>query len=88
MNLSCAYCSSAFVDDRISVVRRGQAPSARWTWGVFVAALAVPLVGVIAGSGYLAKPDAGQRCAGRLWLAAALVSSLAYIAALMRWIQV
>ena len=85
MNLVCAYCRVPFLADRISVVRSSDVPSERLTWGVFAAALAVPLVGVIAGLRYVDRRKPAQRCAARMWLCAALCSSLLYIIALTRW---
>ena len=85
MNLVCAYCRVPFMAARISVVRSSDVPSERLTWGVFVAALAVPLVGVIAGFHYVDRRNPAQRCAARMWLCAALCSSLLYIFALTRW---
>lgn len=85
MNLVCAYCRVPFMADRIAVVRCADVPSAGLTWGVFVAALVMPLVGVIAGFRYSARRHPAQRCAARMWLCAALCSSLLYIAALTRW---
>ena len=87
MNLVCAYCRVPFMADRVSVVRSSDVPSERLTWGVFAAALAVPLVGVIAGFHYIDRRSAtcAQRCAARMWLCAALCSSLLYIFALTRW---
>ena len=85
MNLVCAYCRVPFMADRVTVVRSADVPSARLTWGVFAAALAVPLVGVIAGLGYVSRRNPARRWAARMWLCAALCSSLLYIFALTRW---
>lgn len=88
MNLICAYCRVPFMADRFAVVRSEDLPSAQLTWGVFAAALAVPLVGVIAGFRYVARANPVQRCAGRMWLCAALCSSLVYLMAWARWMRI
>ena len=85
MNLVCAYCRVPFMADRIAVVRCEDMPSAQVTWGVFAATLVMPLVGVVAGFRYIASGNPARRCAGRMWLCAALCSSLLYIIALTRW---
>lgn len=84
MNLLCAYCGFPFAEDRVAVLRRERTACARLTWVVFTAALVLPLVGLVAGFSYIARPDAADRAIGRLWLRAALCSSLAYIFLLTR----
>ena len=87
MNLVCAYCRVPFMADRVAVVRCEDMPSAQVLWGVFAAALVVPLVGVVAGFRCIASGNPARRCAGRMCLCAALCSSLLYIIALTRWVS-
>jgi hypothetical protein len=53
---------------------------------MFVVALVVPVVGLVAGFSAMRRPDPGHRAASRRWLVAALCSSLAYIALVMRYL--
>lgn len=84
MNLICAYCGVQFVDDHQTASRRAPARSAACTWGIFAAALVLPIVGLIAGAAYATHAGRSQRSAGRLWLIAGLCSSLVYLIVWMK----
>jgi hypothetical protein len=86
MNLVCAYCRVPFTTDRFAIVRCEDMRSTRITWAVFATALAVPLVGMVAGFRHIARGNPAQRWRGWMWLCAALCSSVVYVIAMTRWI--
>ena len=87
MNLACAYCGFPFAKDHVAW-RHDEAAHERLTCAVFALTLAIPLVGLVAGCSYLNRPEPGRRAAARLWLVAALCSSLAYLLVLTRYLGV
>jgi hypothetical protein len=84
MNLVCAYCGFPFAREHIAAGRREPAKCESITWAMLALALAVPVVGLVAGFAAMRRPGLVHRAASRRWLIAALCSSLAYIALLMR----
>jgi hypothetical protein len=82
MNLVCAYCGYPLGEDLVAVPHGEPTPSRVHTWGVFAAALLLPVVGLLAGSACLKDAYAARRAACLLWLIAGLCSSLVYVAVL------
>lgn len=82
MNLICAYCGFPFARDHGAVRCECEAV----TWALLGLALVVPVVGVVAGFAAMRRPELAHRVESRRWLIAALISSLAYIALLMRYL--
>jgi hypothetical protein len=83
MNVICAYCGVQFAEDRLAIFQDEDAIAAEHKWGVFVTALLLPVVGLVAGCSYIASADRSKRSTGRLWLIAGLCSSAVYAAVLM-----
>ena len=79
MNRVCAYCGARFLEYLATTTRRTRGPSGALKWGVFAAAVVVPLVGLVPGLAYAHDVDSAHRAAARLWLVAGLCSSLIYL---------
>ena len=85
MNLICAYCGSPFASDRLAA-RREPAACEPVAWAMLALALVVPVVGLVAGFAAMRRPGRVHCVASQRWLIAALCSSLAYIALLIRYL--
>ena len=85
MNPICAYCGFPFARDHITA-RREPVECEPVTWALLGLALVVPVVGLVAGFAAMRRPELAHRVESRQWLIAALISSLAYIALLMRYL--
>jgi hypothetical protein len=85
MNLACAYCGFPFAKVQVAS-RHEDAAHEPLTCAVLALALAVPVVGLVAGCRYLRRPEPAQRAAGRLWLIASVCSSLAYLLVFTRYL--
>jgi hypothetical protein len=85
MNLVCAYCGFPFARDHLASARHEPLRCGRVTPALIAVALVVPVVGLVAGFSAMRRPDPCHRAASRCWLVAALCSSLAYIALVMRY---
>lgn len=74
MNSVCAYCGVRFTE------RTARSPSGleQYRRPLFVAALLLPIVGLVAGLLFIRDASAARRSAGRLWLIAGVFSSLVY----------
>jgi hypothetical protein len=86
MNLVCAYCGSPFASDRVAARQREPAGCEPVEGAMLALALVVPVVGLVAGFAAMRRPGRVHGAAGRRWLIAALCSSLAYIALLIRYL--
>lgn len=83
MNLVCAYCEFPFARDHVAAERHERAGCGRIRLAMLGVALAVPVVGLVAGFSAMHRPDPRHRAASQQWLIAALCGSLVYIALLM-----
>ncbi len=86
MNLVCAYCGFPFASDHIAAGRREPAESEPVRLALFVLALVLPVVGLVAGFSVMRRSDPASQAESRRWLVAALGSCLAYIALLMGYL--
>jgi hypothetical protein len=84
MNRVCAYCGARFLVSSMTTARRKRGPSDALKWGIFAAAIVLPIVGLIPGLAYAHDRDRAHRSAARLWLAAGLCSALIYMLLLLR----
>lgn len=82
MNLICAYCGFPFARDHVAA----RCECEPVTWALLGLALVVPVVGLVAGFAAMRRPELAHRVESRQWLIAALISSLAYIILLMRYL--
>jgi hypothetical protein len=86
MNLICAYCGVPFASDHLAARQRAPAGCEPVTGAMLVLALVVPVVGLVAGFAAMRRPGRVHCAASQRWLIAALCSSLAYIALLIRYL--
>lgn len=80
MNRICAYCGGRFPRTTMTTARGRRGPPDSLKWGLFFAALVLPIVGLVPGLAYARDRDVAHRAAARLWLAAGLCSTLIYLA--------
>jgi len=73
---ACAPAAGAFTPIR--------PVSAELKWGVFVATLFIPLIGIVMGGIYAADHFAPKKAVGHLWLFTGIGVVLLYIASLSR----
>ena len=79
MNRICAYCGARFPRLTMTTSRRRRGPPDALKWGIFAAAIVVPVMGLVPGLAYARDPDPAHRSAARLWLLAGLCSTLIYV---------